>query len=70
MAIICVAAAANLYLLIPLPVIILVFLAVRWYFLKTSRDVKRLEAIGEYTYMQCFNSTLPKTAHCYCTVIH
>ena len=47
MAIVIVASAANPYILIPLPVILILFMAIRWYYLKTSRSVKRLEAIGE-----------------------
>jgi len=46
-AIIILASAANPYVMIPLPIIMAIFLVFRWYFLKTSRDVKRLEAIGE-----------------------
>ena len=45
--IILVASVANPYVLIPMPFIMLTFLAIRWYFLKTSRNVKRLEALGE-----------------------
>ena len=42
------AAAANAYSLIPVVFVIAAFLALRWYYLKTSRDVKRLEAVGEH----------------------
>lgn len=45
-AVVCVTSAANPYVIISLPAIICAFLIIRWYFLKTSRDVKRLEAIG------------------------
>ena len=47
MDIIVVAAVALPYILIPLPFILVLFLVIRWYFLKTSRAVKRLEAIGK-----------------------
>ena len=46
LAIILTAAASNYFLLIPAFLVIIIFLAVRWYYLKTSREVKRLEAIG------------------------
>ena len=41
------AAVGNPYILIPAFLIVVGFIALRWYYLKTSRDIKRLEAIGE-----------------------
>ena len=41
------AVAANLYLLIVVTVLLVVFLGFRWYYLKTARDIKRLEALGQ-----------------------
>lgn len=46
-AIIITAAAANYWILLPAVLVMVVFLVLRWYYLKTARDVKRLEAIGE-----------------------
>ena len=50
LAIVVTAAAANVYIVIAAVFVIVGFLSLRWYYLKTSRDVKRLEAICEYTY--------------------
>lgn len=47
LAILITAAAANYWVLPPAAVVIVVFLVLRWYYLKTARDVKRLEAIGK-----------------------
>ena len=49
LAIIATAAAANVYIVIPAVFLIVGFLSMRWYYLRTSRDVKRLEAICECT---------------------
>ena len=46
LAIMVVAGAANVYIFIPVAVVIVLLLALRWYYLKTSREIKRLEAIG------------------------
>ena len=43
------AAVANYWVFIPAVVIIVSFLALRRYYLKTARDIKRLESIGTYT---------------------
>ena len=43
------AAVANLWVFIPAVVIIALFLALRRYYLKTARDIKRLESIGMST---------------------
>ena len=45
-AILVTAAYSNVYVIIPAFFIVVIFLVFRWYYLKTSRDVKRLEAIG------------------------
>lgn len=46
LAIMIVAGAANAYIFIPVAVVVVLFLALRYYFLRTSREIKRLEAIG------------------------
>ena len=46
-----VSAVANPYLLIPLFVFLIVLLFIRWYYVQTSRDVKRLEALGPCLYI-------------------
>ena len=46
LAIMIVAGAANSYIFIPVAVVVVLFLVLRWYFLRTSREIKRLEAIG------------------------
>ena len=48
LAIILTAAASNYWVLIPAFVVMAVFLFFRWYYLKTSREIKRLEAIGRF----------------------
>ena len=40
--------AANPWLAIVAAAVMVVFVFFRWYYLKTARDVKRLEAIGNY----------------------
>ena len=40
------AVIANYYLIVLLVILFVTFLIIRWYYLKTARDVKRLEAIG------------------------
>ena len=41
------ASASNVYVLIPAVFIMTLFLGIRWYYLKTSREIKRLEAVGK-----------------------
>ena len=48
LAIILTAAASNYWVFIPAFLVIAVFLFFRWYYLKTSREIKRLEAIGRF----------------------
>ena len=48
-AIIVVSVASSVWVLIPATSLVLAFIVLRAYFLKTAREVKRLEAIGEYT---------------------
>ncbi len=48
-AILVTAAYSNPYILIPAFFIVISFVGFRWYYLKTSRDIKRLEAIGKPT---------------------
>ena len=38
---------SNPWVLIPTSIIVVIFLFLRAYFLKNSREIKRLEAIGE-----------------------
>ena len=45
-AILVTAIGANVWISIPAVILVVVFLLLRWYYLKTSREVKRLEAIG------------------------
>ena len=45
-AILVTAIASNPYLPIVIAALIVFFLGFRWYYLKTARDVKRLEAVG------------------------
>ena len=59
LAIVITAAAANVYMLIPALLFFVIFLLGRWYYLKTSRDIKRLEAICEYTTVQLYLATKP-----------
>ena len=46
LAILVIAVVGNPWLTIAVAVIVVVFVFFRWYYLKTARDVKRLEAIG------------------------
>ena len=50
LAIMVTAAVSNYWVLIPAVLVMTIFLALRWYFLKTSREIKRLEAIGMIHY--------------------
>ena len=45
-AIIITAIVSNPWVLIPASVIIVLFVVMRTYYLKTSREIKRLEAVG------------------------
>ena len=47
-AVLIVAGIANWYVFIPVAFVIVAFLFVRWYFLKAGREMKRLEAIGQF----------------------
>ena len=40
---------ANWWTILPAGVLLVGFLFVRWYFLKSAREIKRLEAVGMYT---------------------
>ncbi len=46
LAILIISIAANPWLAIVAAAVMVVFVFFRWYYLKTARDVKRLEAIG------------------------
>lgn len=46
LAVLITASYGNPYVLIPAILIVAGFVSLRWYFLKTSREIKRLEAIG------------------------
>lgn len=47
LAVVITALVANWWTLLPMLVLLVGFLLIRWYFLKTGREVKRLEAVGE-----------------------
>ena len=53
LAVIATAASANGYIVIAAIAVLVVFLSVRWYYLRTSRQIKRLEAIGIIITTQC-----------------
>ena len=53
MAIVVVACVANYFLFIPAAVIVGAQLLFRWFFLHTSRHIKRLEALGKLTCVVC-----------------
>ena len=50
-----IAIAANYYLSLPFVILCLAFIALRGYYIKTARDVKRLEALGYYQYYMIVN---------------
>lgn len=52
-AVLVIASASSAWILIPAVLMVIIFMSLRWYYLQTSRQVKRLEAIG-----QCINSSL------------
>ena len=41
-----VAGVANYFIFIPVVIVVGVFIAIRWDYLTTAREIKRLEAIG------------------------
>ena len=45
-AVMIVAGATNVYIFIPVGIVSVLFLLLRWYYLTTAREIKRLEAIG------------------------
>lgn len=51
-----VTATVNPYFLIPIGVLGLIFMAVRTMYLKTSKNIKRLEGISKYSYSSVNNS--------------
>ena len=74
-AVIVTAMASNPWVVIPAVILVISFLALRWYYLRTSREVKRLEAIGTpkvcftnnyYTFKVClhFSSESCLFPHC------
>lgn len=42
------AVVANWWTLLPALVFLVGVLGVRWYYLKTARNIRRLEAVGKY----------------------
>ena len=46
LAIVITAVTANPYMLIVVVILFIIFISLRWYYLKTARDIKRLEALG------------------------
>ena len=53
------AAIANPYSLLLIAVVVIAFVLLRSYYLRTARDVKRLEALGMYMYM-CLVASIAK----------
>lgn len=53
LAIIITACVSNPWVLIPAVVVMAMFLLLRTYYLKTSRDIKRLEAVGKGVSTRC-----------------
>ena len=48
-------AAVAVYYLIPIIILLVIFFVIfRWYFLKTVREIKRLESLGMYIAMYMF----------------
>ena len=47
------AIAANYYLAPGFLSVCVAFLIIRWYYIRTARDVKRLEALGMFTLVIC-----------------
>ena len=43
------ASVANWFIIFPMIALIIVFLAMRFYYLKSSQEIKRLEAVGRFT---------------------
>ena len=41
------AAIANFYIILVVAVVLIAILLLRWYYLRTVRDIKRLEALGQ-----------------------
>ena len=58
LAIIVTACVSNPWILIPAAVIMICFILLRTYYLKTSRDIKRLEAVGQ-SHPPSFPPSLP-----------
>ena len=46
LAVVITAVIANPYMLIVVVILFIIFISLRWYYLKTARDIKRLEALG------------------------
>ncbi len=51
LAVLMLAIVANYYLVIVAVILVVIFVIFRWYYLKTARDVKRLEAIGIFMHI-------------------
>ena len=64
LAVIATAASANGYIVIAAIAVLVVFLSVRWYYLRTSRQIKRLEAIGIIIPTQCIAVSCSMFAVC------
>ena len=70
-----VSGVANNYIFIPMVFVILAFILLRWYYLRTSREVKRLEAVGKYSSWCAFTRLLAYPlnirilSHCITSVI-
>lgn len=44
----------NVWMIIPIVIMAIIFYYVRFYFLSTAQDIKRLEGIGKYKYKLSF----------------
>ena len=61
------AVVANPYLLIVVFVLMFVFFFLRWYYLQTAREVKRLEAVGNDNYTKRFLVSVV-ILECFCVI--
>ena len=48
-----VSGVANYWIFLVMVFVIVVFIMLRTYYLRTSQEIKRLEAVGEYSLMNC-----------------
>ena len=53
-----VSGVANYWIFLPMAFVIVAFILLRCYYLRTSREIKRLEAVGEYYPKYCIHVKL------------